>query len=262
MITHLRILAVAVLLALAPARVTKADPAIPSPNTYDLVFIGDSITHGAGTAQPATQAAPVVCGQLLQKLLPGASIFVCNEGYVGYTTLGISRQMRGIEKAIAPFLAAHPGRLVFSIMLGTNDSANSGPGGSPASPADYRANLESIVDEILGLHPGAIVLIQRPIWYSPNTIKKGADYGGAAASNRLKSYFPEIPALVADYAASHPNQVFEGDTRAYDSFAANYQTDLSPEHGLDGTFYLHPNASGAASLAEFWADAIAPHLTH
>jgi lysophospholipase L1-like esterase len=147
-------------------------------------------------------------------------------------------------------------------MLGTNDSANSGPGGAPASAADYRANLKAIVDEILGLHPGATVFIQRPIFYSPNTIKKGADYGGAAASDRLKSYFPEIPALVADYAAAHPNQVFEGDTKAYDYFAAHYQTELSPEHGLDGTFYLHPNATGAASLAAFWAGAIAPHLAH
>jgi len=128
----------------------KADP-----GAISIVFIGDSITHGAGTPQPATQAAPVVCGQLLQQQLPGTTVAVFNQGYVGFTALGISKHMPGIEKEVATFFAAHPGRPVFSIMLGTNDSANSGPAGCPTAAADYRNYLKAIVDEILAKYPDA-----------------------------------------------------------------------------------------------------------
>jgi lysophospholipase L1-like esterase len=231
-----------------------------SGTTYNVIFIGDSITHGAGTAQPATQAAPVVCAQLLQQALPGSTFNVCNQGYVGFTTLGIAKHMVGIEKEVAPFLAAHPGKIVYTIMLGTNDSAKLGTNAA-TTPADYKTNLKSIVDAILALHPDATVFLERPIFYSPNTKKKDADYE-SPGPDLLKSYFPQITSLVADYAASHPNQVFEGDTKAYDYFALNYKTDIAPENGLDGTFYLHPNAKGAAALGKFWADAMAPHLGH
>ena len=156
------IVAAALALALPQAHIAEADPATPFGKTYNIVFIGDSITHGAGTAQPATQAAPVVCGKLLEKQIPGSSVFVCNQGHVGYTSGGIAKGMAGIEKAVAPFAAAHSGQLVFSIMLGTNDSANSGPGGAPASAPDYRKNMKAIVDKILAAHPGAKILSSTP----------------------------------------------------------------------------------------------------
>ena len=241
------------LLALAPF--ANADPA-----SYNIVFIGDSITHGVGTANPATQAAAVICAQLLEKQLPGASIHVCNQGYSGHTALGISRLMPGVEKQIDAFIVEYPGgRLVFSIMLGTNDSANHGPLGSPTSAADYRKNLKAIVDEILAKYPDSVIFLQRPIFYSPNT-HNSSDYEGAPAADRLKSYFPQISGLAADYAKSNPRHVFEGDTKAYDYFAAHYQSELAPEQGANGTFYLHPNATGAAALGKYWAEAIAPKL--
>jgi hypothetical protein len=47
-----------------------------------------------------------------------------------------------------------------------------------------------------------------------------------------------------------------GDTEAFDYFKANYLTDLIPEEGNAGTFYLHPNEKGAAVLGEYWGKAI------
>jgi hypothetical protein len=44
--------------------------------------------------------------------------------------------------------------------------------------------------------------------------------------------------------------------RAYDYFAATYLTNLNAESGQNGTFYLHPNRSGAEALGELWASAI------
>jgi hypothetical protein len=52
---------------------------------------------------------------------------------------------------------------------------------------------------------------------------------------------------------------------AYGYFEKNYLTDLSPQRGLRGIFYLHPDVSGSKHLAQFWAQAIvlaagvAPH---
>ena len=74
--------------------------------------------------------------------------------------------------------------------------------------------------------------------------------------NRLQSYYPVLQSLVEEYAKRFPGQVFMGDTEAFDYFKANYLTDLFPEDGNAGTFYLHPNEKGAAVLGEFWGKAI------
>lgn len=244
-------------MACAHAQTGPVEP--PANTVYNIVFVGDSITNGVGVANAATQAAPVICGQELQKLVPGSVVYVLNQGYPGYTSLALLSQMNPIEGyAVPPFVKAHPGQLIFSIMAGTNDSANSGVVGCAASPDVYRKNMKGIVDDILLHHPDAEIFLHHPTWYSFNT-HNGADYERAAPA-RLKSYFPVIDALVTDYAASHPNHVFLGDTKAYDYFAANYKTELAPEQGTDGPFYLHPNATGAASLGKFWAEAMAPNL--
>src|SRR5271155_4063379 len=101
-----------ILLGIALAWILVATFAKADPSAISIVFIGDSITHGAGTPQPATQAAPVICGQLLQQQFPGTTVAVFNQGYVGFTALGISKHMHGIEKEVDPFFAAHPGREV------------------------------------------------------------------------------------------------------------------------------------------------------
>lgn len=193
--------------------------------------------------------------------MPGVTVNVLNQGYVGYTALGISRQIHGIEKQVTPFLAAHPGgSTVFSIMLGTNDSANSGPAGCPTAAADYRANLKAVVDELLTQYPSAKVFLNCPIFYSPNTVKKGSRLWRFIRRGSLKGLFPGNQRIGDRLRRVASESGLCRRHEAYDYFAKNYLTDIAPEHGLQGTFYLHPNAKGAASLGKFWADAIAPNL--
>ena len=127
-------------------------------------------------------------------------------------------------------------------MLGTNDSAITGPNGAPASPAKYYENMKTIVDKLLALYPKCKIVLHRPVWYSPNTYN-GAKYLEEGL-NRLQSYYPELQALVLDYSKRFPGQVFMGDTDGFDYFKAHYKSELFPEKGNAGTFYLHPNRKG------------------
>ena len=126
--------------------------------------------------------------------------------------------------------------LIFSITLGTNDSAITGPNGAPASPAKYYENMKTIIDKLLALYPECKIVLHRPVWYSPNTYN-GAKYLEEGL-NRLQSYYPELQALVLDY------------------FKTHYKNELFPEKGNAGTFYLHPNRKGASALGELWGKAI------
>jgi lysophospholipase L1-like esterase len=230
--------------------------------TFDVVFIGDSITAGSGLPDPKTQAAPVIAGADLQKELgDGAAVYISNRGHSGHTTVDFQpggKDFSGVESAAKDLEAAHPGQLVFSIMIGTNDSANAGPKGAPVSAADYGHNLQLIIDALLAEFPDAKFVIHHATWYSPNT-HNTSDYEGDSAANRLKSYFPAIDSLVAHYASSNPGHVFLGDVKAYDYFE-NHTEEMRAENGKDGVFHLHPNATGAQSLAGFWATALAEKL--
>ena len=119
-------------------------------------------------------------------------------------------------------------------------------------PDQYQQNLKAIADSLLKEFPGCIIIFQHPIWYSPNTYN-GAKYLQEGLS-RLQTYIPKIDELVAGYAATHPKQVFIGDKKAFDYFKKHYLTDLTPENGHQGTFYLHPNKKGARSERLFRFD--------
>jgi len=238
-----------------------AHAGVPSGPVYDVVFIGDSITFGAGTQDSATQAAPVVAAHDLQQTLgAGAAVYFSNQGHGGHTTVDFlpgGSDFAGVDDAVKQLEAAHPGQLVVSIMLGTNDCSSNGvTNGSPVSAANYARNLKQIIDTLLAQFPGSKFVINHPIWFSPNT-HNSADYTGSAAADRLKTYFPAIDALIAGYTASNPHHVFLGDTDAYDYFSIHFQAELNGENGTYGIFFLHPNSTGARSLAKFWAAAIA-----
>ena len=226
--------------------------------SVNLVFIGDSITEGAGVADPITQATPVGCVHELEKRLPKVTVNFSNEGHGGHTTVDYLPGKADFAKASAAakeLSAAHTGLLVFSIMLGTNDSANTGPRGSPVSALDYHHNLKEIVAQLLADFPDCKVVLHHPIWYSPNT-HNHSDYEGDTAANRLKSYFQEIDSIVAEYQTLKPKHVYAGDRFAYDYFARYFKTELNGEFGKNGVFYLHPNWIGAESLGKFWAAAV------
>ncbi|HEY4415065.1 MAG TPA: GDSL-type esterase/lipase family protein [Verrucomicrobiae bacterium] len=241
-----------------PAEAEEVVP--PTSPVYNIVFVGDSITYGATLADPTTQAASVQCRQSLGTRF-NMAVRMSNQGHSGATTvdwLPPSAYFQGAMAAADMLESNQPGQLVFSIMLGANDSAQSGTDGAPVSPANFLTNLQSIVSQFLADYPNAYVFIHYPTWYSTNT-HNGAVYDAPGLA-RLQTYFPEIDQLITNGGITHPGRIFKGDALAFDYFSTNYFTDLTPESGVEGTFYLHPNAAGAIVLGKFWADAIATSL--
>ncbi len=220
---------------------------------YNIVFVGDSITFGATLSDPATQASSVQCMQSLIHRFKVA-VSMSNQGHSGHTTadwLPSTNSASDFQLAIAAAASLEsrrPGQLVFSIMLGANDSAQSGPNQSPVSPAIYQQNLRSIVGQLLAIYPNAYIFVHYPTWYSPNT--QNSSLYGSAGLARLKTYLPEIDRLISNCASAHPGRVFAGDKIAFNRFSINYLTELTPEHGVQGTFYLHPNLAGAIHLGK------------
>ena len=227
-------------------------------SNVDLVYLGDSITYGVLLHRPDTEAPPATATEWMRESLPGWAVFFSNQGHSGHTTVDFlpatATDLPAAEHAAGTLLALHPGRLIFSVMLGTNDSAQSGPRGAPVSPEQYEQNLTRIFGELLRRFPAAIIVVQRPIWYSPNTHNR-SDYEQAGL-DRLESYFPAIDRVVRGFARSSPGHVYLGDSDAFAWFSTHYQTEMNGESGVQGTFYLHPNASGAKALGTYWASAI------
>jgi lysophospholipase L1-like esterase len=223
----------------------------------DIVFIGNSITYGGGLEKPLEEAPPVIVSELLRKRKTIDSVNFSNQGRSGFTTVNYLPGGVTLKKVIAATLKLHQDstrQLIFSLSLGTNDSAEEGPEGSPVQPSDYHQNLKAITDQLLATFPGCKVIYQQPIWYSPNTYN-GSRYMAEGLS-RLQQYFPELRMLVKEYKKTQPKRVYMGDTKAYKYFKINYLSYLLPENGKKGTFYLHPNKKGASVLANFWAEAI------
>jgi hypothetical protein len=223
----------------------------------NLIFIGNSITYGANLDDPQHDAPPVIAAGYVQHQPNIGTVAFSNQGHSGFTTVDFlpatGNAFKKVEAAAHGF-ADQQALLIFSIKLGTNDSAMEGPNGSPVAPQDYQQNLKIIADSLLKEFPGCIIIFQHPIWYSPNTYN-GAKYLQEGLA-RLQSYIPMIDQLAANYAKTRPKQVFVGDTDAFSYFKQHYLTDLTPENGHQGTFYLHPNKKGASVLGTFWGKAI------
>ena len=221
-----------------------------------IVYVGNSITKGALLKDRATEAPPVRANEYIEQQT-GQKVAFRNCGISGMTTLNFlpvsNQQFPNVRKA-ADELKQGNGKLIFSISLGTNDSACNTAMGAPVLPESYYTNMKAIIDELLSLYPQSTVVIQGPLWYSPNT------YNSAMYLNegleRLKSYYPMIEKLVKHYQTARPRQVFLGDTQAFDFFKNHYTEYFTPEAGNAGTFYLHPNKEGAKVLGRFWAEAI------
>lgn len=220
-----------------------------------VVFIGDSITRGS---VPDSCTPPICANEFLTQKYGAGNVRVANMGRSGYTTVSFlpgGRTFNDVKKATASVFTGETTTLLFSIMLGTNDSAIEGPLGAPVSPAGYRINLQKITDSLLSIYPNCKVMIHHPIWYSELTRNKGASYLKAGQA-RILLYHKEIDALVAQYKQEKSQRVFLGDTDAYAYFQKHYQTDFKPETGPAGLFFLHPNPKGDKELAKFWAKRI------
>ena len=219
---------------------------------YNIIYIGNSITAGALHADKTKSAPPVYTSDFVGKEL-SADVNFRNCGRSGATTLDfIPQQQRDftrVEKAIGEIKTISDEPIIFSIMLGTNDSANFGPNGSPISNEDYKNNLMTMIERIRELAPGAMFILHRPIWYSPNT--HNASQYLVAGQKRMEGYTD----VLIEMAASNKD-IYLGDCDAFDFFSRKYLKYMFAEDGKAGTFYLHPNEAGARKLARYWARAI------
>ena len=219
---------------------------------FAIIYIGNSITYGAIHEQRDVTAPPVYPSQILAKKYK-ANVIWRNCGWSGATTYDFlpshKRYFPRVEKAIKEIQAETDAPIVFSIMLGTNDSASKGPTGCPVSNENYKNNLITIMEALKKLAPGAKFVFQRPIWYSPNTYN-GAEYLQKGL-NRLNGYTPVLESIAAER-----EDAMMGDKDAYAYFEKNYEKYCYHEPGYAGTFFLHPNPKGAKKLAKYWAEGI------
>lgn len=137
-----------------------------------IIFIGNSITYGALHKNPAQMAPPVIASQLLEKELK-AKVYWKNCGVSGATTYDFLPSYQcyfpNVEKAVKAIQALSDEPIIFSIMLGTNDSACTQTTGAPVSNENYKKNLLTIIQRLREIAPKARFLLNRPTWYSSNT---------------------------------------------------------------------------------------------
>ena len=220
--------------------------------TCNLIFIGNSITEGVLHADKSKTAPPVVAAAMVERML-NMDVHFRNCGRSGATTVDFlpatERDFVRVERAIKEIQQVSYAPIVFSIMLGTNDSANFGPNGSPVSNEDYKKNLMTMIGRLRELCPEAVFVLQRPIWYSPNT-HNGAQYL-VAGQKRMVDYTNILIEI-----ALENDDVYMGDSDAFDYFQQKHRKYMFAEDGKAGIFYLHPNEAGARKLARFWARGI------
>ena len=226
----------------------------------NIVFIGDSITQG----EEGVKSSPDFAIAFLKQQLGNDQVKFSNQGVSGCTTVDFlpstATHFREVVKAADSFYEDKDATLIFSIMLGTNDSAIKGPLGSPVSSASYGNNMRIIIDRLLKDYPGCKIIIHYPIWYSPNTYNRSKYL--QEGLTRLQSYFPVIGALVKNYSKTNPGQVFTGDKHGFSYFKDHHLTQMLKENGQQGIFYLHPNEKGSVELGHFWGKAISKIVQH
>jgi lysophospholipase L1-like esterase len=174
----------------------------------DIVYIGNSITQGSQQAEQAGETPPAYSTKHIRTLKGVESAVYLNRGKSGYTTVNFLPAANGeLTKVIEATVSFHTDKtrlLVFSISLGTNDSAEEGPKGSPLWPEEYHTNIKAITDKLLEEFPGCRVVYQQPIWYSETTYNR-AKYLKAGLE-RLQTYFPELKSLAEEYSRTKPGQ--------------------------------------------------------
>lgn len=105
-----------------------------SKKNMNIVFIGNSITQGALISTPSHDAPPVKAALYLTKQPSVTSVKYSNQGVSGCTTTDYLPTTETLfpkaKEAADKFADETWATLVFSIMLGTNDSAITGPNGA------------------------------------------------------------------------------------------------------------------------------------
>ena len=236
----------------------------------NIVFIGNSITYGALHEQREQTAPPVQCARWLCQREDIDTVYFRNCGRSGKTTYhflpcaedvipaGDKTYFGDVVSKTRELVKAHPSLpLVFSIMLGTNDTVER-PKNKHTEPDDYAKNLITIIDSLLKLWPDAHVVLNKPIWYYPDYHTKGGSIASKKSLKLIDTYYHQFPQVVAKSKAGH---VHIGDADAYAYFEQHWKTDIVEEKDARGkSYWLHPNELGARKLAEYWGKAILPVL--
>ena len=236
----------------------------------NIVFIGNSITYGALHEQRELTAPPTQCARWLSQQDGIDTVYFRNCGRSGKTTYhflpnaadvipaGDKTYFADVVAKTRELVSAHPNLpLVFSIMLGTNDTVER-KHNSHTTPDDYARNLCTIIDSLLKLWPEAHVVLNKPIWYTPDYVTKNGSVASKQSLKLLDAYYDKFPQVVKN---SKPGHVHIGDSEAYAHFKKHYKTDVFEEKDSRGRCYwLHPNEQGAKKLAEYWGKAILPVL--
>ena len=232
----------------------------------NIVFIGNSITYGALHQQRDVTAPPAQCAKWLSEQEGVDSVYFRNCGRSGRTTYhflpnaadvipaGDKTCFGDVVAKTSELVKQHPGvPLIFSIMLGTNDSVER-KHNSHTTPDDYVRNLVAIIDSLLTLWPDAHVVLNKPIWYTPDYVTKGGSIGSKQSQKLIGIYADRFRDVISRCKAGH---VHLGDKDAYDYFKKNWKTDINEEKDARGkSYWLHPNEQGARKLAEYWGKAI------
>ena len=237
-------------------------------HSVNIVFIGNSITYGALHQQRELTAPPAQCALWLSQREDIDTVYFRNCGKSGRTTYhflpraedvipaGDKTQFGDVVAKTRELMREHPGLpLLFSIMLGTNDTVER-PRNKHTSPSDYANNLCAIIDSLLRLWPEAHVVLNKPIWYTPDYVTKNGSVASKKSLKLIGEYEKQFAEVVRRCKAG---QVHIGDTEAYKYFEQHWQTDINEEKDSRGkSYWLHPNEQGAKKLAEFWGKAILP----
>ena len=216
----------------------------------NIVFIGDSITEG----EQESKAPPAYATAFLQKQMRFDNVKFSNQGVSGCTTVDFlpstATHFADVEKAADNLYGDKQATLIFSIMLGTNDSAIDGPLGSPVSSDSYSNNMSIIINSLLQRYSKSKIIIHYPLWYSPNTYNSSKYL--LEGLTRLQTYFPIIEALVKSYSKTNFGHVFEGDKYGFSYFKKNHLTHMLHETESREYFtcILMKKAQGTRKLLE------------
>lgn len=231
---------------------------------YNIVFIGNSITYGATHKQPAKTNPTKSCVKYLQDN-GFSAVHGKNAGKSGKTTKDYTPdRQKGyyglVKKSADELMTAYPeGKLVFSIMLGTNDAAIRTKKTSWIDDI-YKKDMCLIIDSLQERYPEAIFVIHQDPYFSPNIEKESGTKFDENCLKQLQSYWKVDQEIVKEYGKKFPGKFFLGSDEIYAYFEKNHKEMMTPEEGINGTYYLHPNPSGSAELGKLWGAALAKIL--
>lgn len=180
-----------------------------------VACVGDSITHGSGTKNPATESYPSQLGKLL-----GEKWVVENFGVGGATLLNHGDKPYQKTGLFKKALESKPAVVV--IMLGTNDSKPQNWKHKDVFVADYKDLIEQFAK--LPTHPQIFVCLPPPV---PGKGNFGINEEGVTE---------EIP-MIKQIAQDEHAHVIDIHSALVD------QPKLFPDR-------VHPNVDGAAILAK------------